>query len=181
VRRALIPAIVVALALFPALVAAGWPTLPIIRHQPLVGLHNGHSWTYAGPVLEQTATGDVRIPLHLEQGEQVASVGVVWEGGDGHTADPVGLGIITPTLAVYRVDRLGAEHWLCAAKDPDDVTPAEYEAPHPIVASCSFTADLASGSYVARLLSENTAGAYTGGTVDWQPGGLLRSAWVTLR
>jgi hypothetical protein len=181
-RRILPIATMVALVFFPLLASGGWPTPTFyqVRHQPLVTLH-ASSWVHVQSSLEQTATGDVYLPLHLEQGETVGSVSVMWRGGPGHTADPVSIGIITPTLAVYRVDRAGAHHWLCGAKDPDTVSPAEYEAPHAITASCSFTADLASGIYVARLLSENTAGWHSGGVSDYQPGGLLTSAWVTVR
>jgi hypothetical protein len=167
--------------LITATAASGWVPIYYTRYQPLVAMHAGTSWTYAGSALEQTHTGDVRIPLHLEQGEIVGSVGVMWRGGPGHTVDPVGNGIITPTVAVYRVDRMGGETWLCAQKDPDGVSPADYEQPHAIVASCSFTVDLTSGIYVLRLLPENTDGWYTGSTPDYQPGGLLLSAWVGVR
>jgi len=163
------------LALLLPLIAA-WDFGIEHRHQPLL-LGDATGWEHDRATLVQTGTGQVWLELpQLYDGETLGYVEVRYQGGAGHTSNPVGLGIVTPRLDVYHVDRDGKETKLCWGQDDPHQSPAAYEQPHSVYATgCEHAVDPASGRIVARWSGEFTEGWYDGGPADFHLGAKVLS------
>lgn len=150
------------------------------RRQTLAGFSaNLANWVQRpGGVWRNLATTGAEFDIFLDipNGATLDSVTVRFQGGTGHTIDPVdgGSGIIMPFLQVITIDQDGAEAVLGSASTPGGQTPAAYQATHDrTVSGLAAVIDRTDGAsgfhYVLRIRSEQ-------GT-DFQPNADVFAVW----